>query len=154
MRSITHLVIHTAAAPGGVDQTVESIRAYHKRKGWSDIGYHFVIRKDGSLHKGRPVERAGAGVEGFNKGTIHVCCTGHGDLEDFTEAQKRTLVKLCVDLLHTHRIVGPFILNPKRILGHRECYALPDVPNTGKTCPGTKVDMRSIRLAVMSQVTD
>lgn len=154
MRPITHIVIHTAAAgtTKPIDQSAETIRAYHKRKGWSDIGYHKVVRFDGSVEKGRPMEKPGAGVEGFNQKTVHVCFTGHGDLTDFTPEQKEAGVELVCGLLDLFNLVDEFRQNPMRVLGHRECYQFPGVKNTGKSCPGNKVSMRAFRLAVIAEL--
>lgn len=156
MRPITHIVIHTAGAQSNgraVDQSADIIRDYHKRvKGWSDIGYHYVIRFNGEIERGRPVDQPGAGVAGFNARSIHICCTGHGDVQGFTSDQMKNLVGLIKVLMERHNLMVEFRANPMRVLGHRECYLLPGVPNTGKTCPGSLVSMRDIRLRVLAVV--
>ena len=60
MRKITEIIIHCTATRPDAECTVESIRRYHRSLGWHDIGYHYVIYPDGSVHSGRPVEQAGA----------------------------------------------------------------------------------------------
>ena len=52
------------------------IRKWHLAKGWKDIGYHFVIRLNGAIEQGRPVEQVGAHVQGHNSTTIGVCYVG------------------------------------------------------------------------------
>ena len=52
-RKITYIVVHSTATPEGKDYTVADIRKMHKARGWSDIGYHYVIYRDGTLHEGR-----------------------------------------------------------------------------------------------------
>lgn len=163
MRKITHIVFHTAAAPGDVDQTAAAIRAYHKRskaaggKGWSDIGYHAVIRKDGTVEPGRPENQPGAHVEGFNTPTLGVVCTGHGDLSDFTPQQKAALAVWIADKLEAYGLVDEFKANPMRVVGHREVNVLieagvTNAPRTSKTCPGTKVDCSSVRRSVIAEL--
>ena len=156
IRSVSHVVIHTAAArrvtPTGwkpVDQSAETIRAYHLSKGWSDIGYHWVVRMDGTVEEGRHERYAGAHREGFNISSIGVCFTGHGDIADFTEAQKEAGAKLVAEILVRHKIDDEFLQNMNRVLGHRESNVIvkPEYKTT-KTCPGVKVDMREFRLRV------
>lgn len=155
MRTITHLVIHTAAAEHEgtpVDQSAETIHAFHKRKSWSDIGYHFVVRFDGNIEDGRPVEKPGAHVQGFNAHSIGICFTGHGDLGDFTEAQKASGHRLVVELLIRFGLAEVFRRNPMRVLGHRECYEFAGVPNTNKSCPGRKVSCSEFRKGVLARL--
>lgn len=147
MRSIDWLVVHTAAAYDFksrqvVYQTTEVIRDYHKRhNGWDDIGYHWVIEKDGSLHPGRPESAIGAHVGGFNERTIGVCVTGHGDFAPFLPAQLATLVKTGA------RVCEEYHLSGIRVIGHREAEAH-GAPPVHKTCPGLLVDMNEIRRLV------
>lgn len=147
MRSIDWLVVHTAAAYDFkqrqvVYQSTETIREYHKRhNGWDDIGYHWVIEQDGSLHPGRPEFAIGAHVGGFNERTIGVCVTGHGDFAPFLPAQLATLVKLGARVCEEYRLSGI------RVIGHREAPQH-GAPPTAKTCPGLLVDMQEIRRLV------
>jgi hypothetical protein len=67
---------------------VEAIRAYHKSKGWRDIGYHFVITPDGAIHKGRTGR--GAHCKGHND-TIGICLLGDFDLQHPTKKQLASL---------------------------------------------------------------
>ena len=61
MRKIDEIIIHCAATPEGKNFTVAQIRDWHVNgNGWKDIGYHYVIYLDGSVHKGRPIEQVGA----------------------------------------------------------------------------------------------
>ena len=56
--TIEGIVLHHSGVL--VLQSVEAIHLYHKNKGWAGIGYHYYVRKDGSVYKGRPEEYAGA----------------------------------------------------------------------------------------------
>lgn len=108
MRAINKIIIHCSATPEGQDFTVQQIRQWHttpkpKGNGWSDIGYHFVIYRDGSVHKGRPLEQIGAHTLGYNANSIGICyiggCATDGSPKDTrTEAQKLALVKLVAEL--------------------------------------------------------
>lgn len=65
-------------------------------KGWSDIAYHFVVRRDGLLELGRDINRMGAHVKGFNRGSIGVCLVGGVDEQlkpddNYTDNQWLTL---------------------------------------------------------------
>ena len=81
MRKIDKIIIHCSATPEGKDYTVAQIREWHtlpkpKGNGWLDIGYHFVIYRDGSIHAGRPVEQSGAHCKGHNADSIGICYIG------------------------------------------------------------------------------
>ena len=65
-KATTLLVVHVTATPAGRDIGVKEVRAMHKAKGWSDIGYPELIRIDGELETGRGVDAVGAHVAGFN----------------------------------------------------------------------------------------
>ena len=71
------IVIHHAAADSA---TPEGIHAYHLSQGWAGIGYHLYIRKDGSVHRGRPLWASGAQVKNHNYHTLGVCCEGNYDV--------------------------------------------------------------------------
>lgn len=92
-RPIDQLIIHCAATPPGMDIGVEEIRKWHvDGNGWKDIGYHNVIRLNGALENGRPLDQVGAHCAGQNTGSIGVCMVGGVDAKgkpsaNFTEAQ-------------------------------------------------------------------
>lgn len=109
MRKITKIIIHCSATPEGKDFTVQQIRQWHttpkpKGNGWRDIGYHFVIYRDGSVHPGRPVEQIGAHTSGHNANSIGVCyiggCATDGKTpkDTRTQAQRAALVRLVREL--------------------------------------------------------
>lgn len=64
-----------------------SIHNLHLQNGWSGIGYHFYIRKDGSIYQGRPIECTGAHAQGHNNHSIGICFEGNFDVEGMTKAQ-------------------------------------------------------------------
>ena len=105
MRTISKIIIHCSATPEGKDFTVQQIRQWHMQgNGWRDIGYHYVIYRDGSIHEGRPVERAGAHTKGYNSHSIGICyiggCAADGKTpkDTRTEAQKAALIRLVAEL--------------------------------------------------------
>ena len=124
-RYINEIIVHCTASKEGVPLTVEAIRRMHMReRGWSDIGYHYVVSLDGSIHEGRNVDIAGAHCSGHNTHSIGVVYVGGLDKggkpkDTRTESQKEGLLKLLKELKR---------LYPKATIhGHRE-YA-------NKACP-------------------
>ncbi|MEM7557477.1 MAG: N-acetylmuramoyl-L-alanine amidase [Cyanobacteria bacterium P01_A01_bin.84] len=121
MRSITKLITHCSATPNDRDVSVKDIRNWHKQRGWSDIGYHYVIYRNGLVENGRPVEKIGAHCKGQNTGSIGVCLIGD---DVFTAKQFESLGNLYNILLN--------IFPDLTIYGHR------DFTNK-KTCPNFNV---------------
>lgn len=125
-RTIKEIIVHCTATPEGRVETVQSIRNMHKAKGWSDIGYHYLIGLNGERWEGRNVNLIGAHCEGHNINSIGVCYVGGVDKkmqakDTRTEKQKDALVALLKDLRK---------LYPKaKIYGHR------DFDKKGKACP-------------------
>jgi N-acetylmuramoyl-L-alanine amidase len=125
-RTITEIIVHCTATPEGKDFTVDDIRRWHKEQGWSDIGYHYVIYRDGSIHEGRDVKYSGAHCTGHNANSIGVVYIG-GVSKDGTTAkdtrtksQKRALLQV----MRTLRAAYP----SARIYGHRD-FAKKDCPS-------------------------
>ena len=86
-RSTERVVIHHAACNG----SVEDIHRIHKSFGWAGIGYHIYIRKDGSVHRGRPIWAIGAHASGANYNSIGICCEGNFETETMPEVQKQAV---------------------------------------------------------------
>jgi N-acetyl-anhydromuramyl-L-alanine amidase AmpD len=127
-REIKQLVVHCAATRPSLDVGVAEIRAWHRQQGWSDVGYHHVIRRDGTVEPGRREELVGAHVSGHNRDSIGICLVGGLDAEGepaptFTEEQFAALRGLLNDLL------AKYDLSDDAILGHR------DFPGVSKACP-------------------
>ena len=94
------IVIHHSATDGG---TVESIRKYHiEYNGWDDIGYHFIIYRDGSIHAGRSLEKVGAHALGRNSTHIGICLIAK---DKFTNAQIDSFIQLCRELKKKYSIL-------------------------------------------------
>lgn len=76
MRKIDLIVIHCAATKPNQDIGRAEIDRWHRERGWLGIGYHFVIRRDGRIENGRPVEKVGAHTQGKNATSIGICVVG------------------------------------------------------------------------------
>jgi N-acetylmuramoyl-L-alanine amidase len=112
MRPIHGIIVHcTATRPNWMANSTTSakvaeVRRWHMRdRGWSDIGYHFLIDRDGTVAKGRPIEKTGAHTQGHNTGTIGISLFGGWDsaatdefAENYTPQQDAALRKLIADL--------------------------------------------------------
>jgi len=137
MRHLDEIVIHCTATTGDTrgDVGVDEVRRWHTSppRNWADVGYHFLIRRDGTMEAGRPLDRVGAHVKGHNQTTIGIAYTGGidpetGEAEDTrTDEQKETLF----DLLIALRRIFPTI---RKVSGHR------DHPGVRKSCPYFDVD--------------
>ena len=116
MRSIDKIIVHCSATREGQHVTVQQIRQWHLQRNFADIGYHYVIYLDGTVHKGRPLEKAGAHCKGYNANSIGICYVGgldrQGKPKDTrTAAQKAALLSLIRELrqrfpratVHGHR---------------------------------------------------
>lgn len=95
-RRIDKIIIHCSATPVTMDIGVDTIRKWHKDKGWSDIGYHLVIKRDGTVEIGRDINRMGAHTKGHNRGSIGICLIGGVDSrmmpeDNYTDEQWRSL---------------------------------------------------------------
>lgn len=100
MRKISKIIVHCSATPEGKDFTVQDIDMWHRHRGFKKIGYHYVIYRDGSYHRGRADEEIGAHCSGYNANSIGVCyiggCAKDGKTpkDTRTEAQKKTLITI------------------------------------------------------------
>lgn len=100
-----YIIIHCAATSPSMNIGVKEIDRWHRAKGWLGCGYHFVIRRDGTVEKGRDEKVAGAHVSGMNYCSIGICLVG-GVKEDkvtpdnnFTDAQFESMKTLVTQLL-------------------------------------------------------
>lgn len=93
VRVIKEIIVHCSATPEGRDYTIANIRAWHLDRGFSDIGYHYVIYRDGSIHVGRNVNIAGAHCTGHNTISIGVCYIGGCEADGKTPKDTRTLAQ-------------------------------------------------------------
>lgn len=99
MRKIIKIIVHCTATKEGQNVTAETVRRWHKARGFNDIGYHYLIRLDGTIEKGRDDAVIGAHAVGNNRDSLGVCYVGgldaNGKPKDTrTAAQKESLRKL------------------------------------------------------------
>lgn len=80
------IFVHCSATKAGMDIGLREIRQWHKEQGWLDVGYHFIIRRDGTIEEGRPTEVVGSHVKGWNECSIGVCLVGGVDDKGQPEA--------------------------------------------------------------------
>lgn len=128
--STKYIVIHCAATKPSMDIGLREIRQWHREKGWLDVGYHFIVRRDGTVELGRPHEVVGAHVEGHNSDSMGICLVGGIDdkgqpQDNFTDAQWAALDHLVWEAKTS------WYPNAK-VVGHREL-------NPGKACPSFDV---------------
>ena len=126
------VVLHHSASR---DVPAAEIHAWHLAKGWAGIGYHFVIRKNGSIERARPLEMIGAhaGPE-VNGHSIGICLTGDFMKEEPTAAQIESLISLLAWLNQIYAASNPQGLDVKL---HREVGAT--------ACPGDMFPVEQIR---------
>lgn len=108
-RRINKIILHCSATPEGKDYTVAQIRQWHLARKFFDVGYHYVIYRDGSVHRGRPENQVGAHTTGYNSYSIGICYIGgcaatknaNGDYppkDTRTPAQRAALVRLVAEM--------------------------------------------------------
>ena len=90
MRSITEIIIHCSATAEGRDFGVADIRRWHKAQGWTDVGYHYVVRLDGTVQEGRALSEPGAHCKGHNAHSIGICYVGGLAADGRTPKDTRT----------------------------------------------------------------
>ncbi len=122
-RKIDSIIIHCSASSSPFHDNVETIERWHKDRGFKQIGYHWVITRDGKLHQGRPEQVVGAHVEGHNKTSLGICLTGD---KEFTPEQMETLKLWVKHTMKRYSIAG------EKVFGHRDF-------NKHKTCPNFEV---------------
>ena len=134
-----YIALHHAEASTCTAQQVDE---WHKSNGWSGIGYHFFVRKDGSIYRGRPLNSMGAHVSGMNNCSIGICAEGKYSTETMPDTQKRAICQLLVYLKDNYypsaKIVG------HREIGDSDCpgknYPLEDIKNNYRAYAGEEVD--------------
>ena len=125
--SVRFLVLHCSASRCNQDYSVEQLRRDHKARGFYDIGYHFYIRKDGTMTQHRMLLEVGAHARPYNRSSIGICYEGGLDEQGkpcntMTTEQETRLI----DLFRNLKILFP----KAKIVGHR------DLPGTTpKECP-------------------
>ena len=134
MRQITHIVMHCTATPATSDIGAADVHRWHLQRGWSGIGYHFVIRRNGKIEPGRTIEKKGAHVAGFNAKSIGislaggVASDGQTPVDNFTDDQLIAARDLVLDLMAIYRVPS------NNVMGHNEVIAK-ITHSSPKACP-------------------
>ena len=138
MRKIDLIVIHCSATRADRSLTPDDLETQHRRRGFNGTGYHYYIRKDGTVHLTRPIERIGAHVKGFNLNSVGICYEGgldaRGNPKDTRTPEQRSALHLLV-----YQLLQQF--RNARVCGHRDLS--PDLDGDGtvelwewvKQCP-------------------
>ena len=124
-RTINEIIIHCTATPEGKDYTVDTIRQWHRQRGFSDVGYHYIIHPNGQIDDGRDVNVAGAHCSGHNSHSIGIAYIGGMTADNKSAKDTRTdeQRKAIKRLLRALRSIYP----KAKIHGHRDFAA--------KACP-------------------
>lgn len=126
------LVYHHLEATGW---TIEDVHRCHREdKGWAGIGYHFYVRKDGSIWAGRDINAIGAHCPGANSTSIGICAEGRYQTETMPEVQKQALINLGIYLKELYPI--------NAVYGHRDLYST--------DCPGENYPLQVIKSGIMN----
>ncbi|MFN7131183.1 MAG: N-acetylmuramoyl-L-alanine amidase [Myxococcales bacterium] len=145
MNRPTHVIVHCSDSPWGDASVIEE---WHRARGFSGIGYHFVVLNgkrrtsrvyieddDGRIELGRPETEPGAHCLGFNSKSLGVCLIGRGA---YTDRQMAVLRKLVASLMQRHNVPA------YQVLGHGEAD-----PKSKKPCP--MLDMAAFRASLTKQ---
>ena len=119
-RKVTKVFLHCSASDHAHHDNAETIEAWHKERGWSGIGYHFFVKKNGIIQYGRDLEQIPSAQRGYNTGSIAICVHGK-DIAKFTIEQRASLAALCLTLNKLYK--GGLTFH-----GHKEV-------DKGKACP-------------------
>lgn len=130
MRKINYIVVHCSATREGHVLTPAALEAEHRRRGFRTTGYHYYIRRDGTLHATRPEAQPGAHVQGYNKYSIGICYEGGldaaGNPADTRTPQQRSALRALVA-----RLLARY--PNARLCGHRDLS--PDLDGDGTIEP-------------------
>ncbi|KQW02234.1 N-acetylmuramoyl-L-alanine amidase [Rhizobacter sp. Root1221] len=130
LTEVKFIAVHCSATPGNRDIGAKELDRMHRDRGFRCIGYHYVIRRDGTVEKGRPDNQPGAHVEDWNHCSLGICLVGGVDAKlkpepNFTPAQMDGLNQLLTKLEEDHPLAV--------IQGHR------DFSHVNKACPSFDV---------------
>ena len=118
-KATQRIILHHADAK---TCSAEDIHRWHLANGWAGAGYHFLVRKDGTIYRLRPEDKVGAHAYGSNYNSIGVCFEGNYMEEDMPEVQKQAGKELVVYLKNKYNITT--------VQAHRDVCAT--------SCPGNK----------------
>lgn len=126
-----YIVIHCAATPPTMDVDISTIAEWHKARGFKEVGYHFFIKRDGTVQKGRDINAVGAHVVGYNHNSVGICMAGGVALDAVTPENNFTKEQWSSLYLKLREIHTEY---PRAVIvGHR------DLDAGKKACPSFSV---------------
>ena len=123
MRKIDFIALHCSDSDHEHHNNADTIDEWHKIRGWSQIGYNFFIRSNGTIEVGRPVDLIPAHIRGHNKNSVAICLHGKNH---FTDKQFRSCAKLC------NLLMKVFNLSQLDIIAHNNL-------DKNKSCPNFEI---------------
>lgn len=134
-KTTKYIVVHHTGNPTDDDLSAAEIHQSHLQQGWAGIGYHYVIRKDGTIERGRPRQMIGSHAYNFNSVSIGIHVCGNFELAEPTAEQLTSLSMLIAELCNIYGLVA----SRDVVVGHRDLMAT--------ACPGANLyrDMQVIR---------
>ena len=148
MRKIDSVILHCTATRAAQDIDAATVRAWHTEpppagRGWADIGYHYLVRLDGTIERGRDLATVGAHTRGHNATSVGVAYVGGLDEDGnacntMTEKQRRAIIQLVRAL----RVV----CGPLELYGHNDF--------SRKACPSFNVKSEFAGLVAWLSVVD
>ena len=130
-RHIEYIIIHCSATRADRDFTPSQLEAAHRARGFRGTGYHYYVRRDGTVVNTRPIEQPGAHCRGYNAHSIGICYEGGLDTQgrpaDTRTPEQRAALRLLV-----WQLLGVIGKNV-RLCGHRDLS--PDLDGDGTVEP-------------------
>jgi hypothetical protein len=124
IRLINKLILHCSDSDNYLHDDISVIKQWHIERGFVDVGYHFFIKKDGTIQAGRPIFMIGAHCAGQNLSSLGICLSGK---RSFTDIQFNEAKRLCKILRDNYKI------KEVDIYPHHHF-------NKNKTCPNFNLD--------------
>ena len=150
LTTVNYIVIHHSQSAGGA---VDFLRWYHRKRGWTDVGYHYIIPnglpngewkagEDGAIQRGRADDVVGAQARGHNRESLGICLIGDFTKDKPTARQMKAVKRLCA------KLCKKYDLTPDAIVEHRK------LPRCNTDCPGKHMSRRMpfIRMYVKWQL--
>lgn len=118
------LIVHCSATKPSQNVDAKEIDRWHRRNGWLSIGYHYVIRRDGVIEKGRPDDVIGAHTQGHNSNSVGICLVGgindKGEAEANFTAEQYGQLKTLLDVLE-RKYPDAIVSGHRDFTPHKEC---------------------------------
>jgi N-acetyl-anhydromuramyl-L-alanine amidase AmpD len=118
MRGIDLIVVHCSDSDNPAHDDVSVINQWHLERGFSGVGYHYFIKNNGDIQKGRPDEKIGAHVKGCNKSSLGVCLHGR---KRFTKEQFKSLQTLLVKLIIEYGLTSTSVKEHNKLDKTKTC---------------------------------